>query len=71
VSARQTAKLVVLETMPDCWRESHRASGNFGFYPSNGAERRIVSREEAEEICRADEDAYDHIVRDLHGEVQS
>lgn len=28
----------------------------------NGAERRMVPRDEAEEIVAADEDGYDHIV---------
>jgi len=55
---------VTLEEMPDHLRSSHRAAGNWGSYPHNGATRRRCSREEAEEIVAADEDEYDHIVED-------
>lgn len=55
---------VVVETMPDCWRESHRAAGNWGTYPANGAERTVVGRTEAEQIVAEDEDGYARIVRD-------
>ena len=54
--------LVELETMPDCHRGSHRAAGNWGRYPVNGAERQMVTREEAEEVIAADPDGYAHIV---------
>jgi hypothetical protein len=69
--------LVILETMPDWLRESHRAAGgDWGFWPHNGAEQRLITREEAEAIVAADEDHYDHIVRDatredLRQEAQS
>jgi hypothetical protein len=56
--------LVVLERMPDQHRGSHRAAGNWGRYPGNGAERTVVSREWAEQAVEEDEDGYDHIVRD-------
>lgn len=56
------SELVILETMPDCWRESHRQAGNWGCYPMNGAERDTVTRAEAEEIIAADTDGYDRIV---------
>jgi hypothetical protein len=55
--------MVTLETMPDCWRASHRAAGNWGVYPHNGAERRECSEEEAEEEIAADPDGYAHVVR--------
>lgn len=58
-----TTKTVTIETMPDHLRSSHRAAGNWGSYPANGANRREVSLDEAEEIVAADEDGYDHIVR--------
>jgi len=56
------AKSVMLETMPDYLRGSHRAAGNWGVYPHNGAMRERVSRVEAEAIVAADTDGYDHIV---------
>jgi len=55
---------VTIEEMPDCLRGSHRAARNWGRYPINGATRRRVSREEADEIVAADDDAYDHIVEE-------
>ena len=54
---------VIVETMPDHLRGSHRAAGNWGVYPHNGAERRIMSRSDAEAEL-GDEPEYDHIVRD-------
>ena len=62
-SERPRLSGVVLETMPDQHRSSHRAARNWGTYPANGSERRIVSRDEAIEIVAADSDGYDHIVR--------
>lgn len=38
--------LVLVEHMPDCWRASHRAAGNWGSYPHNGAERYLTHRGE-------------------------
>lgn len=58
------SKYVTIETMPEHLRESHRAANNWGVYPHNGAERSIVSRDDAAEIVAADEDEYDHIVGD-------
>lgn len=55
-------EIVTIEEMPDCWRDTHREARNWGQYPLNGAERREVTREEAEEIIAADEDGYAHIV---------
>lgn len=63
---------VVVERMPDYLRGSHRAAGNWGVYPQNGAERVIVERAdtemwsydaEADEHASIDDDEYDHIVR--------
>ena len=51
---------VVVETMPEHLRASHRAAGNWGTYPVNGAVRRRVPLEEAEELSLDEE--YDHIV---------
>lgn len=59
-----TTDYVVVETMPDCHRASHRAARNWGSWPHNGAERSVVSREEAEEIVAGDPDGYAEIVRD-------
>jgi hypothetical protein len=56
--------LVILETMPEHLRASHRAAGNWGSYPHNGAERRTVSRDEAEQEIEADADGYARIVGD-------
>ena len=53
---------VIVETMPDQFRGSHRASGNWGVWPLNGATRIEMSRADAEELVAGDEDGYDHIV---------
>lgn len=71
--ATRTTKYLI-ETMPDHLRGSHRAAGNWGVYPHNGAERRIV-----DECDLPDEsDEYDHAVREAterdierYGEAQS
>lgn len=63
-NSRDIEDLVVLERMPDHLRGSHRAAGNWGRYPANGAERTVVSREWAEQTVEEDSDGYDHIVRD-------
>jgi hypothetical protein len=55
---------VIVETMPEHHRGSHRAARNWGTYPHNGAERRIMSRSEAECEVEADADGYASIVRD-------
>ena len=52
---------VLIETMPEELRASHRAARNWGEYPHNGAERRRVPLDEAKEIEEADPE-YDHIV---------
>lgn len=55
-------EIVTVETMPDHLRESHRAAGNWGRYPGNGAIRSQVMRFEAEEMVAADPDGYASIV---------
>jgi len=54
--------MVTIEEMPDHHRGSHRAARNWGVYPHNGATRRRVSRDEAEEIVESDADNYASIV---------
>lgn len=58
--------MVMIEEMPDHHRGSHRAAGNWGAYPHNGATRRRVSRDEAEQVVADDPDGYARII-----EVQS
>lgn len=53
---------VILETMPDHLRASHRAARNWGVYPHNGAERTKMPRDEAERIIASDPDGYAHVV---------
>jgi hypothetical protein len=53
--------LVVIETMPEQHRSSHRAAGNWGCYPHNGAKRGVIERAEAVDLVARD-DEYDHIV---------
>lgn len=54
--------LVEIEIMPDHLRSSHRTANNWGRYPHNGAERALVSHEEAMSIIQNDPDDYAHIV---------
>jgi len=58
------ADAVIVETMPEHLRESHRDAGNWGQYPLNGAVRQIMTRSDAQELVDADGDEYDRIVRD-------
>ena len=51
---------VIVETMPEHLRSSHRAAGNWGTYPFNGANSERQDLDEAEEIVEGDEDGYDH-----------
>lgn len=57
-------RYVVIETMPDHLRGSHRAAGSWGQYPHNGAKRRIVDQDLANDLVAADGDEYDHVVSD-------
>ena len=57
-----TIKTVIVETMPEHLRSSHRAAGNWGVYPLNGAIRERLDLGEAEEIVETDEDGYAHII---------
>ncbi len=60
---------VIVETMPDYLRESHRQAGNWGRYPHNGAVRTRVSRAEAEEIVAADPDKYAEIIEAIDADA--
>lgn len=55
---------VIVEVMPEWARSSHRAAGNWGQYPLNGATRYVAEREDAEAECESDPDEYARIVRD-------
>jgi len=57
--------IALVETMPDCHRESHRAARNWGSYPANGAERHWRCLADADAIVKDDSDGYDHVVREL------
>lgn len=48
--------VVLVETMPEQYRESHTAAGNDGAYPDNGVERMLMTRAEAEVEVEADPD---------------
>lgn len=56
------ARTVIVETMPVHLRASHRAAGNWGQYPINGATRSRVDIDEAEAIVDEDADGYDHVI---------
>ena len=58
------SELVVVEHMPACFRESHRAARNWGNYPLNGAMRCLMLRADAESVVAEDDDGYDSIIRD-------
>lgn len=53
-------KYYLIETMPDCHRDSHRAANNWGRYPHNGAEREIVP----EGLEPDGSDEYDRVIRE-------
>lgn len=59
-----TTTHALVETMPTALRASHEAAGNSGSYPDNGAERRVMTIEEAEQMVEADPD-WTSIVREL------
>lgn len=56
-----TTEYVLVERMPEYLRASHRAAGNWGAYPHNGAKRVLVHRDWAPE---EGDDEYDHVIRD-------
>lgn len=58
----EIADLVLVETMPEYLRASHRAAHNFGVYPHNGAAREWVSRDEAEALVDGDQDGYNRVI---------
>jgi hypothetical protein len=47
-------KFVIVETLPKWTRESHKAAGNSGSYPGNGADRVRMLRNQAEVEVEAD-----------------
>lgn len=55
--------IALVETMPDCHRESHREARNWGTFPANGAERHWRCLNDAACIVADDPDEYDNIVR--------
>lgn len=54
---------MILEIMPTAVRESHRAAGNAGIYPHNGAVRLLADRADAEAVVETDGE-WSRIVRD-------
>ena len=64
------ADYVIMETMPEWLRASHRAAGNWGTYPHNGAQRAIMLRDDAEDVIDHD-DEYDHTLEICRGAVWS
>jgi hypothetical protein len=50
----QSDETVVIDWMPEHLRESHRAAGNSGSYPHNGALRLQVHRDCAQNLLRHD-----------------
>lgn len=56
--------MVILETMPEQHRESHRAARNWGRYPANGAVRMVATIADASELVDSDPDGYTEIICD-------
>lgn len=54
--------MVWIEIMPEHLRASHRAAHNWGRYPANGAQRMLVTQDEAEQWIEEDNDGYNHLV---------
>lgn len=50
----------LIEIMPEHLVASHRSCGNWGSYPHNGAERRVVDGDGSEYLMSA----YDRVVRE-------
>jgi hypothetical protein len=63
IGSYSLSEYVLVETMPDHLRGSHRAARNFGAYPANGSIREWVNATEAEELVENDPDGYNRIVR--------
>lgn len=55
--------LYVVQTMPQEHRASHRAAGNWGRYPHNGAVRVIMEAEEAASLIACDIDGQTWAIR--------
>ena len=59
-NATNAETIYLVEIMPDHLRGSHRAAGNWGAYPHNGAERMLTTRPED----AIDQDGeYDRVIR--------
>jgi hypothetical protein len=58
--------MVVIEVMPSAHRGSHRAAGNWGQYPLNGARRYITTLAWAQELTANAE--YSFILRNATAE---
>ena len=56
--------LTLIETMPAHLVGSHRAAGNWGDYPANGAVRAVVVGGAAVAADYLTDNGYDHAVRD-------
>jgi hypothetical protein len=55
-------KTYLVETMPEQFRDAHRAARNWGRYPHNGAKRTIMCEADAEWEVANDPDGYARIV---------
>ena len=53
--------LLLIETMPAHLVASHKAAGNFGVFPANGAERSLVDAADVDTYLT--DNSYDHVVR--------
>lgn len=62
MTTEQNSTYVLIETMPDHLRGSHRAARNWGVYPHNGSKRAVVTVEQAAALV---DEEYDHVVREL------
>lgn len=54
-------RTVIVEIMPMCLIETHKAANNFGKYPMNGSFRELVLEADAENIIK-EYPEYNHIV---------
>lgn len=61
---------VMVEHMPDHLKASHRAAGNWGIYPHNGAVRERMTRADADDLVASDEDGYARIITTAVDEAQ-
>lgn len=57
-----TTEKVTVEFMPDDKKESHRAAGNWGRWPHNGAVREVMYESDALDMVADDADGYARIL---------